>query len=301
MKLAKTPITSHQYQNYPFYVKRDDLLHPYFSGNKARKLKALLDYSDDKITHLISYGSAQANSFLSFAALANLKKWQCEFYVDHLPDWLRREPLGNYKYGLELGAKVIAVNELTTEPLHPRDYIERYKLAEHCLFVPEGGHSPLAEKGVSELAQEIIAWVQTHKIINPVIALPSGTGTTALYLYKYVKPYGIELLTCACVGGEEYLLAQFKALGENEFPTVLSLDNKHHFGKLYQTDYQIWLSLLAETKLEFDLLYDPRMWQCLLKWLPENKDKTLIYLHQGGLIGNESMQLRYQRKYALDK
>ncbi len=299
MKLAKMPITLHQYQQFSFYIKRDDLLHPYFSGNKARKLKALLDLSDDKITHLISYGSAQANSFLSFAALANLKKWQCEFYVDRIPDWLCREPIGNYKYGLELGAKVIAVSELTTEPLHPRDYIERYKLAEHVLFVPEGGHSPLAEQGVSELGQEIVNWVQTHHIINPVIALPSGTGTTALYLYKYVKPYGIDLITCACVGGEDYLLAQFNALGENDFPTILSLDHKHHFGKLYQTDYQIWLSLLNETKVEFDLLYDPRMWQCLLKWLPENKDKTLIYLHQGGLIGNASMKRRYQRKYPL--
>ncbi len=272
-------------------------MHPYFSGNKARKLKALLDHQDDKITHLLSYGSVQANSFVSFAALAQLKQWQCEFYVDRIPSWLKKNPIGNYRLGLELGAKVISVGDLTKEGIHPNTYISRYKLAEHCLFVPEGGRSPLAEEGIKELAQEMVDWIKENDIYQPVIALPSGTGTTALYLYKHVKPYGIEVVTCACVGGDAYLLKQFKALGEKDFPTILSLAKKHHFGKLYQNDYHIWLSLFEQTQVEFDLIYDPMMWQCLMEWLPFHKDKTLIYLHQGGVIGNESMKLRYERKY----
>jgi 1-aminocyclopropane-1-carboxylate deaminase/D-cysteine desulfhydrase-like pyridoxal-dependent ACC family enzyme len=66
---------------------------------------------------------------------------------------------------------------------------------------------------------------------------------------------------------------------------------------LYQQDYQTWLDLQEQTDIEFDLLYDPLMWQCLEQWQEENPTKTVIYIHQGGILGNESMLPRYQRKY----
>ncbi|WP_062664595.1 pyridoxal-phosphate dependent enzyme [Grimontia celer] len=297
MKLSQTPVTQHTFGGSSFFLKRDDQLHPHFSGNKARKLMALLEIEDKNITHLIGYGSPQANSLLSLAALAKIKGWQLEFYVDRIPDWLKDNPIGNYRIALELGAEVIAVSKLTDEPIHPHDYIQAKKLGEGYLYVPEGGRSPIAEQGVAKLAEEILDWVQSMQVENVCVALPSGTGTTALFLHKHLKAHGIEVLTCPCVGGKDYLVQQFEELGESCFPTVLEAPSKHHFGKLYLHDYQTWKALLEQTGVEFDLLYDPLMWRCLSEWLPENKDKSLLYVHQGGIIGNESMVPRYQRKY----
>jgi len=48
--------------------------------------------------------------------------------------------------------------------------------------------------------------------------------------------------------------------------------------------------------VEFDLLYDPHGWLTLLE-NPELFEKPLLYIHQGGLLGNESMLKRYERKY----
>jgi 1-aminocyclopropane-1-carboxylate deaminase len=48
--------------------------------------------------------------------------------------------------------------------------------------------------------------------------------------------------------------------------------------------------------VEFDLLYDPHGWLTLLE-NPELFDNPLLYIHQGGLLGNESMLKRYERKY----
>ncbi|EOD81433.1 1-aminocyclopropane-1-carboxylate deaminase [Grimontia indica] len=297
MKLSQTPITQHRFEGYSFFLKRDDQLHPHFSGNKARKLMALLELEDKGVTHLIGYGSPQANSLLSLAALAKMKDWQLEFYVDRIPDWLKDNPIGNYRIALELGAEVIAVSALTDEPIHPHDYIHANRLGEGCLYVPEGGRSPIAERGVATLAKEILEWVQSNHMDNVCVALPSGTGTTALFLHKHLKAHGIEVLTCPCVGGKDYLVEQFRELGETCFPAVLETPSKHHFGKLYRQDYQIWKALLEQTGVEFDLLYDPLMWRCLSEWLLVNKNKTLLYIHQGGIIGNESMLPRYQRKY----
>ena len=170
-------------------------------------------------------------------------------------------------------------------------------LDDTTLVVPEGGKAKIAEAGVKQLARELLDWTRLEGKKQFVVALPSGTGTTALYLSKHLKPHGIEVITCACVGNAEYLTEQFNTLETENHPTILSVRDKHHFGRLYQSDYETWNALYDQTNLEFDLLYDPYMWQCLQPWLAENKDKTLIYIHQGGLLGNESMLPRYQREF----
>ncbi|HAS6347695.1 1-aminocyclopropane-1-carboxylate deaminase/D-cysteine desulfhydrase [Vibrio sp. IRLE0018] len=297
MNIDNSPITQHCYAGHTFYLKRDDLLHSHFTGNKARKFMQLLCMDLPHVNTLISYGSAQANSLYSLAALARIKKWQLEFYVDHLPEWLIERPQGNYRGALELGAKIIEVSKLAPT-FHPRDYIDHVRKPDpHCYVVPEGGRFALAEEGIKQLALELLAWSRFEPKQQFAVALPSGTGTTALYLHKYLKPHNIDVVTCACVGGDEYLTSQFAELGEPDHPTILTPTNKHHFGKLYQADYEIWQSLLKQTDIEFDLLYDPLMWRCLLPWLEQHPDKTLLYVHQGGLLGNESMLPRYQRKF----
>lgn len=299
MKLTNTPITQHTFNGHPFYLKRDDLLHPEFSGNKARKFMALLEDDYPNVTTLIGYGSPQANSLYSLAALSKLKGWQLEFYVDHIPRWLKQNPVGNYQASLALGAKLIEVTALSSD-LHPSDYIKQIRQPdEQCLFVEEGGRSPIAERGIKQLAQEIIDWKRSQNISVLTVALPSGTGTTALYLTKHLTKHNIDVITCACVGGQEYLTQQFDSLNEPLHPKILTTDGKakHQFGKLYAQDYQIWQQLKQQTQVEFDLLYDPYMWQCLQYWREENPNKALLYIHQGGLLGNVSMVKRYQRKF----
>ncbi len=299
MKLSDTPITQHQFGDIPFYLKRDDQLHSHFSGNKARKFMAVLQNHYPDVDTLISFGSAQSNSLYSLAALAAIKGWKFEFYIDHLPDWLVKKPIGNYRGALDLGAKIIPVGQYN---LHPSEYIQQVRQPnENCLFIPEGGRSKLARHGVEQLGSEILSWTRFEAKQQFVVALPAGTGATALYLHTFLKPHGIEVLTCPCVGGRDYLIQQFSELGASDFPTILELESKHHFGKLYKNDFSIWKALLEETDVEFDLLYDPMMWQCLQSWYKDNPDKSVIYVHQGGLLGNESMLPRYQRRFSSEQ
>lgn len=300
MKLADSPVTQHSFAGIPFYLKRDDLLHSYFTGNKARKFMALLQDTRQGVDTLISYGSAQANSLYSLAALCRIRGWKLEFYVDHIAEWLKQRPIGNYRGALELGAEIFEVSKIHDEPIHPYDFICQIRKPDNsCVVVPEGGRFQQAEHGVKQLAMEILHWSRVETKNNLVVALPSGTGTTALYLHKHLNFHGIDVLTCPCVGGKDYLISQLNQLEEISHPTILKPETPHHFGKLYPQDYAIWQSLLSQTYVEFDLLYDPLMWRCLLNWYHANQDKTLLYIHQGGILGNESMLSRYQRKSAL--
>ncbi len=295
--LSSAPMQEVTFENKRFFIKRDDLLNPHFSGNKARKFSYLLADSSSAVKTIVSYGSVQANSLYSLAALAQLKGWQFNYYIHHIPQWLKDNPIGNYAGALALGANIIEVAELS-------DNLESYvqniasTFNQETLLVPEGGRCQQAKIGVEQLAQEIRGYCQTNKITQPLIMLPSGTGTTSLFL-QAALPY--QVFTCACVGGDDYLRRQFTELEPNStlWPTILLTKKKYHFGKLYPEFYQQWRQLNQQTGIEFDLLYDPLGWLSLLDHLKkQSSHPEVIYIHQGGLLGNKSMLPRYQRKFS---
>ncbi len=296
-----TPVEEICFRSVTLYLKRDDLIHPDFSGNKARKFHYFLTHAFPETERLVSYGSSQSNAMYSMSVLAKMRGWRFEYTVDHLSDYLREHPHGNYRAALENGM----VSNVGRGVLSPTN--------KNTLFIEEGGRQKEAEYGVKILAQEIMDWQKEQEIEALNIFLPSGTGTTALFLEKafstpraFVPPVGHvqrsacrnSVYTCPCVGDNDYLKKQFLALEADEryHPTILTLEKKHHFGKLYKENYKIWLELRQQTGVEFDLLYDPLGWRVMLAH-PALFEKPLLYIHQGGLLGNESMLPRYERKY----
>ncbi|MBT8349006.1 MAG: 1-aminocyclopropane-1-carboxylate deaminase/D-cysteine desulfhydrase [Sulfurovum sp.] len=281
-----SPIQPIIFDEQQFYIKRDDLIAIDFSGNKARKFYYFLQHDFPDIYRLVSYGSAQSNTMYSLSVLAKMKGWEFEYVVDHIAQYLKEHPHGNYKAALENGM-------LLRQAQQPFPELGE---GEGTLFIEEGGRQKEAEFGLRMLAEEIIAWQAENGVKELNIFLPSGTGTTALFLQKYL-PLN-RVYTTACVGDKSYLKKQFLVLEEDEsyHPKILSIEKKHHFGKLYKENYKIWLKLQQQTGVEFDLLYDPLGWRVLLAH-PEIFSKPTLYIHQGGVLGNESMLPRYERKY----
>ncbi len=274
-----SPVDLILFRDQKYYIKRDDLLSNEFSGNKARKFFYYLQNDFPNIKKIISHGSSQSNAMYSLSVLAKMRGWKFDYIVDHISSYLKENPHGNYLYALKNGMNIIC-GDLPSE------------FREDELFIPEGGRVDKSEIGIKILANEINEFMKDDFFD---IFLPSGTGTTALFLQRHVNA---KVYTTPCVGDEEYLKKQFLELNLNqvEHPTILNLDKKYHFGKLYREFFEIWIELKDQTKIEFDLLYDPKGWLTMLK----HKDKfknPILYIHQGGLIGNESMIKRYNRKF----
>lgn len=288
-KYTNSPIDKTIFRQKELYIKRDDLLDKDFSGNKARKFFYFLENDFPHVKKLVGYGSAQANSLYSLSVLAKLKGLKLDFYVNHIASFLKQNPQGNYKASLENGANIIEKNDVDI-----KEFIQT-NIKEDELFVEEGGRTFEASYGVKILADEIKEYLDVNKLKDIKIMLPSGTGTTALFLQKYLEN---EVLTVACVGGSEYLKKQFFYLEENEkyHPTILEMPKKYHFGKLYKEFFSIYKELKEETKIDFELLYDPLGFLALTQSEYFENGK-ILYIHQGGLLGNETMIERYERKY----
>ena len=284
MNYTNSPIEQITFNSRKYFIKRDDLLHKDFSGNKARKFYYFLKNDFPNIKKVVSHGSAQSNAMYSLSVLCKIKGLSFDYYVDHIASFLKENPSGNYKYALENRMNII-------ESAVPNTF------KDDTLFISEGGAVREACFGIKILANEIISWASENKIENLKVFLPSGTGTTALYLQKYLP---FEVLTCACVGDEDYLKKQFDMLEKENHPTIIKAEKKYHFGKLYKEFYEMHNELLTQTNIEFDFLYDSLGWICIENYLQnlEKENFEVLYIHQGGILGNISMLERYKNKFA---
>ena len=217
----------------------------------------------------------------SLSLLAKSKNKEFIYFTNHIPKHLKENPSGNYKEALKNGAKIIEI-DLKGEEL--REYVLALK-DKDTLIIEEGGRVKEAEIGIKLLAYEINDYCKKN---NLKVFLPSGTGTTAYFLSKHLD---VEVLTVACVGDEKYLKKQFEWLGGGKIPTILTPKKKYHFGKLYIELFYLWKEL-KNAGIEFDLLYDPIGWDTILYYGLKN----ILYIHQGGIRGNETMLKRYEYK-----
>ena len=160
------------------------------------------------------------------------------------------------------------------------------------LFINEGVWQPQAEAGFISQARQIERWADAEgKTVD--IFLPSGTGTSAAFLAKHVK---FDVYTCPCVGDTDYLKSEIEALTPNSKAHILQPPKKYHFGDLKPELYQIWREVCEQTEIEFELIYDPVGFLTMMANLGAFKNE-ILYIHQGGALGNISQKLRYERKF----
>jgi 1-aminocyclopropane-1-carboxylate deaminase/D-cysteine desulfhydrase-like pyridoxal-dependent ACC family enzyme len=279
--MLPTPIDKIQIDGRTFYVKRDDLYDKHLSGNKFRKLHTLLKTPKEKFNKIISYGGTQSNAMLAIAKMCFLKNWEFIYYTKPISDIQKEQQYGNYYEAKRLGMKNI---EFTHERYKDEIFNLRFNLEAKTYIIDQGGATVDAQDGLSVLADEIRK--QDVKVNS--LATPSGTGTTALFLAINLPEYTVY--TTPAVGDTHYLKEQMlslvDALPKNLI--ILKPKRKYHFAKLYNNFFDMYKKLL-KTKVEFDLLYAPAMWEALL----EQTDEEILYIHSGGVYGNKSMLERY--------
>ncbi|ASG69003.1 1-aminocyclopropane-1-carboxylate deaminase [Francisella halioticida] len=269
---------------------RDDLNHHIFSGNKARKLAYILSNPGnyEQIKTIISFGGNQSNFMLALSQLAKIKNWAFHYWVKPLPKFLKQNKNGNLKFALENGMQLFESNE----ELKLKNIKSKYQNAKDFYFFDQGGKNPSAEEGIASCALEIKKYCEENKIEDYSVVVASGTGTTAIYLEKYLKQ---KIFTIPCVGSSQYLKQQFNYIDKTlNHPQVLESQFQKNFGQLDIENYNIYKKLLQQTAIEFDLLYDPIAWRVLLANY-NNLPKPIIYIHCGGTSGNITMINRYKK------
>ena len=128
------------------------------------------------------------------------------------------------------------------------------------------------------------------------------------------------MLAVPCAGTAPDLLSQMQSLDAvsdnlGRYPTIVPCEPKRSFARPCRVHWDIWNTLRDQSKgIEFDLIYAPRCWELLIEQYGSSESRSssrycldstvlkdawpgcgVIYYHCGGVEGNESQVLRYNK------
>ncbi len=263
------------------WIKREDQLHPIISGNKWRKLKYILnDALEAGYDHLISMGGPWSNHLHALAWIGKELGLKTTGIIrGEMPE----EKSSTLKDIEQWGMRLEFVSRSEFRGLRAyRDHDSPSSEKYNGYWIPEGGATQLALKGVSELLDDINAPFDT-------IALACGTGATLAGIATAL-PANKNVLGFAALKGAGFLRKEVNHLLESDLENW-SINLDYHFGGFAKTDHKLFTFMddfEQETGIELEPIYTGKMMYGLFDLIKQGKfkkDHRIIAIHTGGLQG----------------
>lgn len=269
------------------FVKRDDLIDPYISGNKWRKLKYILAKAKAaNKTHLVTFGGAYSNHLVATAAAASRSGLTATAFV-------RGEEVKNEMLFLcsLFGMKLIFTDR--------ESYKNKQKLFEQSFandpqayFIDEGGACAEAIIGCAEVIGEL-SETYDH------IFCAAGTGTTAAGLLSGIQQHALntKLNIVPVLKGASFIKAEIAYYTPISSHLELHLD--YHFGGYAKTTPELIdfiKTFTAQTGLLLDPVYTAKMFYAIQDLQQREiigKDEKVLAIHTGGLMGLFGMKDKF--------
>lgn len=282
-------IVEKDFGNIKLYLKRDDLIHPYISGNKWRKLKYNLIAAKAENHHtLLTKGGAFSNHIYSTAAAG------AEFNFKTI-GIIRGEPNENptLNFAQKCGMKLVFVDRATFRSIDANFDFSTLGITEEVYFLPEGGTNQLALKGCEEIVAETL---EQLGFTPDFFCVAAGTGGTASGIIRASKNIS-QTLTFSVLKGD-FHQNEIEKLLQNPYPNW-SVNTAYHFGgyaKL-QTELLDFINQFYEKhQIPLDLVYTGKLmygiYDLIRKgYFPNNS--RIVAIHTGGLQGNIGFKYRF--------
>ncbi len=262
------------------FVKRDDLIHPYISGNKWRKLKyPLAEAKRGNMRRLVTFGGAWSNHLLATACAGAKFGFQTYGFV-------RGEAVDNpvLKLCLLFGMQLTFVDRTSYQD--KKGLFDQHFGNDHqAFFIDEGGYSTLAAKGCSELITQL-------KHTYDCIFCACGTGATAAGLLIGLQQAHLqtELHAVPVLKGGQFIERAIMDLGvaiDKRFHIHLD----YHFGGYAKTKPEL-IAFVKQFSQHMGILIEPtytgKMFFALHDLLQNDQiseGQCILLVHTGGLTG----------------
>lgn len=272
-----------------FYVKRDDLIDPYISGNKWRKLKYLLKQAQTaNKTHLVTFGGAFSNHLVATASAAARAGLRSTAFV-------RGESVQN---DMLLLCKLFGMQLIFTSRESYKDkpmlFDQYFGNQKDAFFIDEGGASAEAVQGCAEIIAELPADVD-------LLFCAAGTGTTAAGLMHGIWNHNrqTELHVVPVLKGGVFIRTEMERYVRVDHQLVLHTD--YHFGGYAKTQPAL-LEFLQQFSSNYGLLTDPvytaKMFFGIFDLAAKgmiDREAKVVALHTGGLLGLLGMKDKLEK------
>ncbi len=274
------------------FVKREDTIHPFVSGNKYRKLKYNLQEAKDQAHYsLLTFGGAYSNHIAATAYAGKEAGLKTIGVIrgEELKDTWEENP--TLRLAREHGMQFQFVSrEAYRNKANPDFLDELMKIFGPFYLVPEGGTNALAVKGCEEILTE------TDTVFD-VICCCVGTGGTISGLINSIEPHQTVLGFPALKGN--FLKQDILKFVRNENWELIS---EYHFGGYAKVDeglIRFINSFKSNTGIPLDPIYTGKMMFGILDLIKKDFFKSgsqILAIHSGGLQGIQGMNLVLKRK-----
>ena len=274
------------------YIKREDKIHPFVSGNKYRKLKYnLLEAKNNGFDTLLTFGGAFSNHIAAVASAGNAFGFKTIGIVR----------------GQELGSKISENSTLSFAKENGMQFkfvsreLYRNKTSESFLndlkeefgdfyLIPEGGTNKLAVKGCEEI-------LNTEDKNFDYICCAVGTGGTISGLINCSKP-SQQVLGFPALKGD-FLKEDISKFASQ---TNWKLITDYHFGGYAKINEEL-VTFINQFKIDNQVSLDPvytgKMLFGIMDLINKNhfpKGSKILVIHTGGLQGVEGMNAVLRKK-----
>lgn len=266
------------------FVKREDLIHPWVSGNKWRKLKYnLIHARQNHIKTIITFGGAFSNHLYATAGACALLGIKCVGIIRGELDI--QNP--TMKFCLEKNMTLVPVNRSAyREKEMAKDVQEIIRNYPDALVIPEGGTNQKALLGVGEIWDELKQQIGT---MPDYITLAAGTGGTTAGLLMH-NNYHTKILSFSVLKSD-HLYEEILSLVTSKNPDKLRMVTDYHFGgygKCTEELIQFINEFEKKCGIPLDQVYNGKALYGLLKMIAQDnfpQGSTIVHLHTGGLQG----------------
>ncbi len=267
--------------NFVLDIKREDLIHPFVSGNKFRKLKYnLLEAKKQSHIKLLTFGGAFSNHIAAVAFAGKENGFQTIGIIrgDELMDKIDENP--TLKFAKECGMKFEFISREKYRNKENYDFINDLKSKYKDFYlIPEGGTNNLAIKGCEEILTET-------DTIYDFVCCCVGTGGTISGLINSAKPHQ-KIIGFSALKGD-FLSEEIRKFAKNN---NWILNSDYHFGGYGKiTDELVsFMNLFSEqNKIVLDPIYTSKMVFGVMDMINKNyfpKNSKILMIHSGGLQG----------------
>ena len=274
------------------FIRREDLIHPFVSGNKFRKLKYnLLEAKNQKKTTLLTFGGAFSNHIAATAFAGKQNGFNTIGIIrgEELASKINENP--TLKFAQENGMVFEFVSREAYRLKESDGFIENLKNNYGDFYViPEGGTNDLAVKGCEEILKEDDSFFD-------FICSSIGTGGTISGIINSTLPHQ-KVLGFPSLKGD-FLQKDIRKFVHKENWTLISDYHFGGYGKVSIELIEFINSFYQENDIPLDPIYTGKMVFGVIDlihqgYFPENS--KILMIHTGGLQGIQGMNLKLKSK-----
>ena len=269
------------------FVKRDDLIHNYISGNKIRKLNQnIFSFYKNKCKKLVTFGGAFSNHLLATAALCNELSIDCVGIVRG--EELNENSNGILKKCSSLGMQLNFVSRSSfSEQKKMSGLLDKDGIP--TWFVPEGGANLEGIEGCKEIVSE-------NEEIFDYYVVAQGTTTTSIGIALALPP-SAKIIVVPVLKGFNSKSEMKSVLNNVDLWNVIKdkiivLDDFHFGGYAKSTnELREFISEINQiNEMQIEEVYTGKALYALKNYLEKNfvKNKKVLFIHTGGIFTDKN-------------